>query len=41
MSGLLPCATCPWRVDQDASVIPRYSHDKACVDCRMETGKTK
>lgn len=30
MSGLLPCATCPWRVDQKASAIPRYSHEKAC-----------
>lgn len=28
--SLLPCATCPWRVDQDASVIPNYVHDKAC-----------
>lgn len=25
-----PCATCPWRVDKDATVIPRYSHEKAC-----------
>lgn len=25
-----PCPTCPWRVDQDASVIPNYVHDKAC-----------
>ncbi len=29
-TSLLPCATCPWRVDQDASVIPNYNHDKAC-----------
>ncbi len=28
---LLPCATCPWRVDQDATVIPRYNHDLACA----------
>jgi hypothetical protein len=28
--NLLPCATCPWRVDQNASVIPRYNHKKAC-----------
>lgn len=28
---LLPCATCPWRVDKDASTIPRYSHEKACA----------
>lgn len=28
--SLLPCATCPFRVDQDASVIPNYRHDKAC-----------
>jgi Family of unknown function (DUF6283) len=27
---LLPCATCPWRVDKDASAIPRYNHEKAC-----------
>lgn len=27
---LLPCGTCPWRVDQDASDIPQYDHDKAC-----------
>lgn len=30
MSGLLPCASCPWRIDQDASAIPLYDHDKAC-----------
>jgi hypothetical protein len=30
MSDLLPCATCPWRVDKDASTIPRYDHEKAC-----------
>lgn len=28
---LLPCATCPWRVDKDSSTIPRYSHEKACA----------
>lgn len=28
--SLLPCATCPWRVDKDATTIPRYSHEKAC-----------
>lgn len=28
--SLLPCATCPFRVDQTAAVIPRYSHGKAC-----------
>jgi uncharacterized protein DUF6283 len=27
---LLPCPTCPWRVDQKASSIPRYNHQKAC-----------
>lgn len=27
--ALLPCPTCPWRVDQDASVIPGYCQDKA------------
>lgn len=26
---LTPCSTCPWRVDQDASTIPRYSQEKA------------
>lgn len=26
----VPCATCPWRVDKDATTIPRYSHEKAC-----------
>jgi hypothetical protein len=29
-SKLLPCPTCPWRVDQDASVIPGYDHALAC-----------
>jgi hypothetical protein len=24
-----PCPTCPWRVDQDASVIPNFSLDLA------------
>lgn len=28
--SLLPCATCPFRVEQTAAVIPRYSHGKAC-----------
>jgi hypothetical protein len=28
--GLLPCATCPWIVDKDATTIPRYNHAKAC-----------
>jgi hypothetical protein len=27
--ALLPCATCPWRVDPDASTIPGYDHQKA------------
>lgn len=27
---MLPCASCPWRVDQDASVIPGYNQGKAC-----------
>ena len=26
---LLPCRTCPWRVDQDATTIPGYDHEKA------------
>jgi hypothetical protein len=25
----LPCKTCPWRTDQDATTIPRYDHAKA------------
>lgn len=29
-NGLLPCATCPWRIDRDATTIPRYVHEKAC-----------
>lgn len=29
-SALLPCATCPWRVNKDATTIPRYVHEKAC-----------
>ena len=28
--SLLPCASCPWRVDQGADVIPNYSQSKAC-----------
>jgi Family of unknown function (DUF6283) len=28
-SSLLPCATCPWRVDKGAEVIPAYSQEKA------------
>lgn len=28
--SLLPCATCPWRIDQTVDVIPNYIHDKAC-----------
>ena len=28
--SLLPCVSCPWRVDQDAREIPNYRHDKAC-----------
>jgi hypothetical protein len=30
MDPNLPCKTCPWRVDQDSTVIPRYDHEKAC-----------
>ena len=26
----LPCPSCPWRVDQHASTIPGYDHEKAC-----------
>jgi hypothetical protein len=28
-TSLLPCATCPWRVEKGADVIPRYSQEKA------------
>ncbi len=28
--ALLPCKTCPWRVDQTAAVIPGYQHKMAC-----------
>jgi hypothetical protein len=27
--SLLPCKTCPWRVDMDATTIPGYDHEKA------------
>jgi hypothetical protein len=30
MSNLIPCATCPWRVERDARTIPAYNHEKAC-----------
>ena len=26
---LLPCATCPWRMDKDAATIPGYVQEKA------------
>lgn len=29
-NSLLPCSSCPWRVNQNVSAIPRYNHDKAC-----------
>lgn len=28
--ALLPCKTCPWRVKNNATIIPRYDHNKAC-----------
>ena len=28
-NDLLPCKTCPWRVNRDATTIPRYSQEKA------------
>lgn len=28
-NNLLPCTTCPWRVGNDASVIPHYNQCKA------------
>lgn len=37
MSNLLPCATCPWRIDQKASSIPLFNHTKAC-DLRATVG---
>jgi hypothetical protein len=27
--SLLPCATCPWRVEKGAETIPAYSQEKA------------
>jgi hypothetical protein len=27
--SILPCSTCPWRVEQDASVIPQFRVEKA------------
>lgn len=27
---LLPCPTCPWRKNRDATTIPRYNHEMAC-----------
>src|SRR5258708_802715 len=27
--GMLPCKSCPWRVDGDASAIPGYNQQKA------------
>ena len=27
---LLPCSTCPWRKDKDATTIPQYDHEMAC-----------
>lgn len=29
MSALRPCKSCPWRVDNDASIIPGYNQEKA------------
>lgn len=29
MKKLLPCKSCPWRVENDASVIPNYRQEKA------------
>ena len=28
--ALLPCPTCPWRVNRDATTIPNYNHQMAC-----------
>lgn len=30
MSKDIPCKSCPWRVDNDATDIPGYNHNKAC-----------
>lgn len=29
MKKLLPCKSCPWRIENDASVIPGYQQEKA------------
>ena len=29
-NAFLPCRTCPGRVNQNATTIPRYDHTKAC-----------
>ncbi len=29
-SDLLPCKTCPWRMDATAAAVPNYVHAKAC-----------
>lgn len=28
--SLLPCPSCPWRIEQDSKSIPGYDHEKAC-----------
>lgn len=28
--SLMPCGTCPWRIDQGRECIPNYVHAKAC-----------
>jgi hypothetical protein len=37
-SDLLPCATCPWRKDKDASTIPRFNLGAACNLLDTTTG---
>lgn len=34
-----PCRSCPWRVDQDASVIPNFS--LALAECLVHTTSTE
>jgi hypothetical protein len=36
--SLLPCSTCPWRMDIDATMISRYNHQKA-LDLINTVGK--
>ena len=35
---LLPCTTCPWRIENDSSMIPRYNQQMA-LDLMNTVGK--